>query len=267
MFRERPLASFVKCLWFSQGDPAPYRQERVLPNGAMQLVISLHEENLRVYDRHKADQFQSFPTPLLAGMQSQYAVIDTAPQASMIGMAFNPGGALPFFPCAANELQDAHVPLECFWGRGANDLRDRLLEARTPAGKFQILERFLMVHAVRPLELHPAVAFALSAFQDVPPQKTISQVVNQVSLGSRRFIEVFSESVGLTPKMYCRIRRFQEVLRFLSDGQNVALAEIAPACGYFDQAHFIPDFHDFSGLNPTAYLAHRSEYVNHVSLH
>lgn len=261
-----PLAHFVKCMWLSQGDHPTHRRERVLPNGTMQLVISLQEKTLRVYDRQRIHQFQSFPAPVLAGMQSEYSVIDTAPQASMIGVVFKPGGASPFFKCPANEFQEAHVPLESLWGAGAGDLRDRLLEAQTPADKFRILEQFLMHHAVRPLELHPAVTYALSEFQGVAHLKTISQVVNRMGFSARRFIQVFNESVGLTPKLFCRILRFQEVLRSLSDGLEIDLAEIALNCGYFDQAHFIHDFQSFSGLNPTAYLAHRSEQVNHVPL-
>lgn len=261
-----PLAHFVKWMWLSQGDHPPHRLERVLPNGSMQVVISLQEKTLRVYDRQKIHQFQSFPASVVVGMQSEYSVIDTAPQASMIGVAFKPGGAFPFFNCPANEFHQAHVPLESLWGAGASDLRDRLLEAKTPADKFWIFERFLMDRAVRPLELHPAVTYALTEFQGVAHLKSISQVVNQMGFSARRFIQVFNESVGLTPKLFCRILRFQEVLHFLSNGQGMDLAEIALNCGYFDQAHFTHDFQSFSGLSPTAYLTHRSEHVNHVPL-
>lgn len=259
-----PLAYFVKWMWLSQGDPPSHRRERVLPNGTMQLLISLQEKTLRVYDRQKINQFQSFPASVVVGMQSEYSIIDTAPQASMIGVAFKPGGASPFFKCPANELQEAHVPLESLWGAGASDLRDRLQEAQTPADKFRILEQFLIHRVVRPLELHPAVIYALSEFQGVARLRTISQVVDQMGFSARRFIQLFHESVGLTPKLFCRIFRFQEVLRILSDGHEINWAEIALNCGYFDQAHFIHDFRSFSGIHPTAYLAHRSEHVNHV---
>jgi AraC-like DNA-binding protein len=261
-----PLAHFVKCLWLSQGDHPSHRLERVLPSGSMQLLISLQEETLRVHDRKKTHQFQSFPASVLVGMQSEFTVIDTAAQASMIGVAFKPAGTFPFFKCPASEFQEAHVPLESLWGAEANALRDRLLEAKTPAEKFRILEQFLMDRIVRPLELHPAVNYALSEFQGAAHLKPISQVVDQMGFSARRFIQVFNESVGLTPKLFCRILRFQEVLHFFSDEKEIDLAETALSCGYFDQAHFIHDFQGFSGLSPTAYLTHRSEHINHVPL-
>ncbi len=85
-------------------------------------------------------------------------------------------------------------------------------------------------------------------------------------LSPKRFIQVFSEEVGLTPKLFCRVRRFQEVLRLIEKGQHIEWAEIALTCGYFDQAHCIHDFRAFSGLNPTTYLTHRGEHRNHVPL-
>ncbi len=259
-----PLAHWVSRLWLSESDPSPHRQERVLPHGTMQLVISLREKTLRVYDRQRAGKFQTFPPSMLVGAQSEYSIIDTAPQASMIGVAFKPGGAFPFFKCPSNEFQDAHIPMECIWGAAADELRSRLLDAKAARLKFLILEQFLMDHAVRPLELHPAVAFALREFQDVPQLKTISQVADQTDLSPRRFIQVFNESVGLTPKLFCRIRRFQEVLQLINSGQEIDLTEIGLAAGYFDQAHFIHDFQDFSGITPTAYITHRSRNINHI---
>ena len=91
-------------------------------------------------------------------------------------------------------------------------------------------------------------------------------MTERIGLSPRRFIQVFREEVGLTPKLFCRIRRFQEVLGLIGRGQHVEWAEVALACGYFDQAHFIHDFRAFSGLNPKAYLAHRGEHLNHVPL-
>jgi AraC-like DNA-binding protein len=71
----------------------------------------------------------------------------------------------------------------------------------------------------------------------------------------------------MPPKLFCRVRRFQQVLRFIEKEQPFDWVEVALACGYYDQAHFINDFQAFSGLNPTAYLAHPKERnANHVPI-
>jgi AraC-like DNA-binding protein len=145
-------------------------------------------------------------------------------------------------------------------------LRERLLEAKSAAAKFRILEQTLLSRAKAPLLRHPAVDFAIKEFVRVPHARTIADVTAQSALSPRRFIRIFADQVGLTPKLFCRVRRFQEVLRTIQSRQEVDWADVAVACGYYDQPHFIADFKAFSGLNPTAYLRIRGEHLNHVPL-
>jgi AraC-like DNA-binding protein len=110
------------------------------------------------------------------------------------------------------------------------------------------------------------VDFALNEFGDLRRSPSIAQVTNQIGLSSRRFIDVFNDQVGLTPKLFCRVQRFQNVLRRIRTGREVDWTGVALDSGYFDQAHFIHDFKAFSGLSPTAYAAHRTEHLNHVPI-
>lgn len=92
--------------------------------------------------------------------------------------------------------------------------------------------------------------------------RTIGGVTGQIALSQKRFIQVFHEEVGMTPKLFCRVRRFRRIHR----AGRVDWAQTALDCGYYDQAHFINDFRAFSGLSPTAYLDQRSDQPNHVPL-
>jgi AraC-like DNA-binding protein len=261
-----PLSEFVELLWLAEGDAPPHAKERVLPTGTTELVIDLRDEMVRMYDRKNTDQLQSIRGPLICGPHSEFFVIDTAAQAAIMGVHFKPGGAFPFLHLPAGELHNVHVSLDTLWGPKAGQLRERLLEAKSPAARFRVLEQSLVAQADRPLVRHPAVAFALKAFQSATPTRTVADVIEQIGLSPRRLIQVFRDEVGLTPKLFCRIQRFQEVLRRLGREQPVEWANVALACGYFDQAHFIRDFRAFSGLNPTAYLTQRGEHLNHVPL-
>jgi AraC-like DNA-binding protein len=256
----------VDKLWLHNGRAAPHAKERILPGGTLELVINLREDPLRVYDPQETDRSESFGNSLISGPYSEFFVIDTASQASVMGVHFRPGGAFPFLGLTAGELRNAHVSLEALWGRKANVLRERLLDAKAHGDRFRILERALLAQADRPLERHPAVAFALGEFDRVPLAGTVAGVTGRIGLSPRRFIQVFTEEVGLTPKLYCRIRRFQQVIRHVGAGGTVAWAEVALACGYFDQSHFIRDFRAFSGLSPSAYLPLRNEHLGHVPI-
>ena len=70
--------------------------------------------------------------------------------------------------------------------------------------------------------------------------------------------------VGMTPKRYCRVRRFQRALALANRGRQVDWNRVALDCGYFDQAHFIHDFRSFAGLTPTGYQSARTSFQNHV---
>ncbi len=262
-----PLAEFVNCFWLTEGYSQPHQKERLLPDGSMALVVNLRENTTRLYEGEDHDHCREWRCAgVVSGAHSEYFVLDTAEQEHVIGVFFKAGGAFPFFEMPAGEVSNAHVPLEDFWGRRAGELRERLLEAATADAKFQILEQFLLAQAARPLERHPAVAYALGEFHGSPAGRTIADVAGQISLSARRFIEVFRDEVGLTPKLFCRVRRFQQVLRRVAQGRPVGWAGVAADCGYFDQAHFIRDFRAFSGLNPSAYLSVRNEHLNHVPI-
>lgn len=261
-----PLSEFVELFWSYEGYNPPHARERVVPTGTMQLIIGLHDDGLRVYDPRDYRQSQSFGGSLVSGAHSRYVVIDTAGQASTLGIHFRPGGAYPFLGLPADELRDVDAPLEALWGAKATELRQRLLETKTPDARFRILEAALLARVKYPLAHHPAVAFALEELQSVPCTRAIKEVSERTGLSQRRFIELFRREVGLTPKVFCRIRRFQEVVRLVGSQRDVEWAEVALGCGYFDQAHFVHDFRAFSGVTPTVYLSHRSEHRNHIPL-
>ena len=264
-----PLSDFVELFWLYEGSTPTHTKERKLPDGSMGIVINLREDRFRTYDRQDPNKCETFRGCLVSGVQSEFIVIDTANQASIMGVHFKPGGGFPFFGMPASELYDVQVPLDALWGAAAAELREQLLGAETPEARFVILERYLLARAT-PLVRRPAVSFALKEFQGPSQHRTISDLTEQIGLSPRRFIQLFSEEVGLTPKLFCRVRRFQQVLRSLKSGttdvRQVDWADIASSCGYFDQAHFIRDFRAFSGLNPTVWFPLRGEHINHVPL-
>jgi len=244
-----PLSQFVNKLWLCEGNSSDTRKERVLPSGEMQVIVNLRGG-----------------AALLSGARSAYTVIDAPGSSYLIGAHFRPGGAHPFFRLPAGELHNMAVSLETIWQPTfAESFRCRLLEAPSPRLKFAIFERALLQQLVRPLERHAAVAFALQAFANAPSIPTVSSVAGQLGISWSRFIQVFRDQVGLTPKVFCRITRFQNALRQISRQQNVNWAEVALDCGYFDQAHFIHDFRGFSGINPSTYVARRTPFLNHVA--
>jgi AraC-like DNA-binding protein len=263
----RPLGDFVERLWLLSDAPQ-HSRERIVPSGTMELVINLHEDELRIYDPAQPQPCKRFSGAVVSGTYSRAFVIDTREHASIIGVHFKPGGAFPFLGMEASEVADAHVDLETLWGTSAKELRERLCAAKTSAARLNLLESALAAHLFRPLERHDAVRFALDSFGRADPDLTVRHVARAVGLSQRRFIQLFAREIGLSPKLFCRVQRFQRALETVRQTAVPDWARLAADCGYYDQSHLIRDFRCFSNLSPTEYIRQRSEQVmqNHVPL-
>jgi AraC-like DNA-binding protein len=243
-----PLAAWVEQLWYCESYQVAHSKERVLPNGKFQLVIDL-------------SAFSA--PPLVVGIRSEFSVIETAGLQCMIGVVFRAGGARSLLGASAGEFYNREIPLDLVWGSAAARLRDQLREAPTPPQRFRLLEAALL-ERVNLLELHPAVLFGLGQFQRAPHIRSVLDVTRDAGLSRRRFAQLFREQVGLTPKLYCRVHRFQEVVRKLTSNRTVDWADVALAGGYCDQAHLTHEFRAFSGMPPGAWLAQDRPFPNHM---
>lgn len=261
-----PLSDFVDVLWLYEGYDVPHERERLLPDGSVELVINLAEDCIRVYDSHEPEKSYTIPGCVVSGPRSEFFVIDTASEAYTIGVHFKPGGAFPFFRVPPAEMVNQSVALECLWGNGSALLRERLLAAGTPAGKLYVLELCLLEALSKPLQSHRAVSFALRQLCGSMHTPPVSTVVDQIGFSQRRFIELFRDEVGLTPKLFSRVSRFQRVIQAAHAADEINWTHIALDCGYYDQAHFIHDFQSFAGITPSEYLARKTPHVNHVPM-
>jgi AraC-like DNA-binding protein len=262
-----PLDQFVDWFWFYDGFFPVHRREHVLPDGTFELVIDLRTEPRKLFDCENPSHHREFRRGWLSGAHAKYLVIDALPDSSMIGVHFRPGGAGHFLRFPASEMRDQVVELESIWGRAAQLLREDLLATRTVPGKFRLLEEFLsqrLITGTKGERAENSIRWAVSQIMQQPHLLAVSAVADQMGISHKHFIAEFSRRVGLTPKIFGRIRRFQRVLDEVRTRQKIEWTDIALSCGYFDQAHFVNDFQAFSGLNPTRYLAESPEYPNYV---
>jgi len=258
-----PLSGLIDNFWLYEGYQAEHQNERILPTGTFELVVNLREDQLRIYDSTNKDtgSCKSFSGAAVSGAYGKGFVTDSEEEAFIIGVHFKPGGAAPFLGYPAFEFADTHVELETLWGYSANTLRERLHEASTAEERFSILETALRERIRGSLEHHYAVSAALDAFtNDV--SVGVREIARDVDLSERRFIEVFKREVGMTPKLFSRVQRFQRtraLIHQLDSEPNWAI--VAAECGYCDQSHLIREFVEFSGTSPADYLRQYNRFL------
>jgi AraC-like DNA-binding protein len=256
-----PLAPFVAYLW-SLHDAPLHSTERIVPSGTLELVVNLNEGAVRIYDPCSA-VWRRYSGAVVSGAYKRFFVIDTREHASIVGVHFRPGGALPFLGVPPGELADRHVDLETLWGRAAIQLRERLCATAASADRFAVLEQALRSRLPGVHRAHPAVPFALNRL--ARPGVTVGEVAAGVELSRRRLIEVFTADVGMTPKRLSRVLRFQRVSAAARQAGAPDWAQLAAACGYFDQSHLINDVRDLTGTSPM-HLIRASEQVKDLHL-
>lgn len=261
-----PLSAFVESFWLYEGERPAHAKERRLPDGSVGLVFNLHDDLIRTYDRRDQEAFRGYRGAVLSGPQSGYVVLDTASLVSTLGVTFRPGGMLPFLPFPVSDLSDQVLSLEALWGAEVADLRGSLRIATTPAARFAILERCLLSRLDLSRTSHPALARAVAGLRDAARFPTVASLAEHIGLSQTRLVQVFRDAMGMTPKQFARLSRFQRVLARLDAGGAADWADTVFACGYFDQSHLIHEFQAFAGLTPGQYLAMRGGFRNHVPL-
>ena len=249
------LAPHVEKLWYCDGHRVVNGTQQVLlPDGRFQLAISLAEGPISALTDPMGDGGGIAPS-LLIGIRSRFNVLDTTKLRSAMGVVFRPGGVHAFLGTLTDAFHNKNVSLDLIWGSMVRSLRDRLRTANDPAEKFRVLEVALLEHLNERLQLSTAVRYALEEFARRPEIPRVRELAHEAGLSRRRFSQLFREQIGLTPKLYCRLQRFQNTLKLIASGASVDWAQLALAAGYCDQAHLAHEFHDFSGLSPSAYLA------------
>lgn len=264
-----PLDAFVDCLWASERGALPHARERNLPTGRADLIIALRQSHLNRFAAVDDRQGRRFAGGIVQGPQQLPFFRDTGEPSAVVGVHFRAGGAAALLGLPLTELSAPATPDE-LWGPEATELRERLQSLHGTAARLRHLETWLLARLHRAPQ-HAAdapIAWALRVF-DGPVPRSVAEVRGMLGWSPKRFIAEFSQRVGLTPKRYLRVARFQRIVqiaaRCRTAGTPIDWAALALAEGHADQAHLVREFRSFSGLTPTAYHPLAPDQASHTA--
>ena len=229
----------------------------------MHVVFRMTDRPLRILRAPDDPLGQPLGGSVIGGVRSRFYVREWPAPSSSVGAVLRPGAAALLFGASAGELAESHTPLESLWDGEANEIRERLLEACTAERRMAILEAALAARLPRVRAMHPAIA---AIIEEMPSLRTVESAVAASGLSHRHFIASFRHAVGLAPKAYLRVLRFQRALQALRVGENSSLALLAAEAGYSDQAHFSREFVELAGTTPAAYQRRPPEAANHLPM-
>jgi len=172
-----------------------------------------------------------------------------------IGVVFWPGAMSCLLKIPTLEFTDKRIDLNLVIGKKFNLLEEQLLESTTKEARIGILDDFLMNFTYDSGNKRDVVDEALNKIVNCKGILSVNDLAKNYCLSPRHFRRLFTDKVGVSPKMYSRIKRFNYISH-LTINDFVNWQDIVYKGGFYDQAHFIRDFCHFTGKKP-------SEYVNY----
>jgi AraC-like DNA-binding protein len=252
----------VDWVWDFDG-MAAHPQERVFPNGHLELIVQLDDRYLDVTTAG------AVPTPAacVTGIFSHSSVVQ-APRrpCRVLGVRLRPAGAWALLAHPLYQLAELTADLGDLVGRAAGELAEWCHDAGGGIERVRRAVAWLGGQLRRPdaRAVDPAAHWVARRIADSGGSRPIAALRAETGLTDARLISLFREQVGVAPKRLARIHRFDRALTFLTRADGT-LASVAQRAGYFDQPHMNAEFREMAGLTPREFLV-ATRYPNSLSL-
>jgi AraC-like DNA-binding protein len=242
------VSQFVKCYWVLEAEAPSLETQTIVPDGRPELLINLREP----FQQEVKGKWCRQPHSFFVGQITSPFLVRPTGTFRTIGVRFRPDGAsrllrFPFF-----ELTDTAVAVDDISPKLLAAI-DRLRDYQSLADQLAALE-LILSRAVEQRNADRVISFAVTELERASGQVGVRELAEVLELSPRQFERRFLKTVGISPKLFSRMQRFQRVFRNM-ESANSSWVEAAITCGYYDQAHLIRDFRQFSGTTPTALLA------------
>jgi AraC-like DNA-binding protein len=240
------VARYIEFYWLLEGKfPANYVQ-RIVPDGRPVLILNF----ARPFETQTGRAWQSQPHCFFLGQITGPLLLRPSGPAGMLGIQFRPEGAARLLRFPMSELTDSTVPIDA--------LSRKIFRKLEPACEFSSPKLALAALDVALCQLAKGadassdpISHATREIERTAGQIAIRELARHIGWSPRQLQRRFKETVGISPKLFGRMRRFQRVL-WATDCLSPDWVSAAVDCGYYDQAHLISDFREFSGKTPTA---------------
>lgn len=250
---QEELAAFIKCYW-TLSAPASDKEEiqRIVPDGCMEMIF--HAGDL--YRQYLPDATSIVqPKHFVFGQITQPLEIAATGETKIFAVRFHPEGFLPFINIPIREMDNKAVSLEHLFGEEGKLLGEAVCKAQKSDEQINLVENFLLQQIKNPETGDRVAASSVQILLELKGQLSVDELADQMQVHRRQLERKFAAVIGLSPKQLAKIIRLQATLKMMSERRFEHLTELAYENGYFDQAHFIKDFKEFTGVTPGEFYA------------
>ena len=235
-------AQWVESYWIIESDDPTPHEQKIIPDGYPEIIFHFGD----AYRVNISGIWETQAQSLFAGQIRQHFFLENTGRASMLGIKLKPVAPAQLFGLAISNFTDRVVPLNEIGSleKLENDIRNidgmdaRISNANNFFSSFVFNEN--------PTQL------GLDWILKTKGATTVQEISRVMQVSERHAERLFQKYVGLSPKFYCRIIRFNTIFHLLAE-HDPTWAELAYDAGFTDQSHFIRNFKAFTGEDPSAY--------------
>lgn len=253
-FKPHPdLEALVKCYWTLEVPAEPDApKQRIIPDGCIEMAFILGDDIKRYTS---ATSFILQPRAMVIGQIINPLYIQPTGYVNTFAIRFYPYGFANFVTTPIKELSDKEIPVARLFGnRVSKALERKIVQAKDTGERIEIMEKFLLTALNRKTTIDKIVKTTVDALVSTNGKSPINGILKNEPSKRRQLERNFSKQIGISPKQLGKVIRLQAALKMLLGDRSGNLANIAYESEYYDQAHFIRDFKEFTGTTPTAFM-------------
>lgn len=247
------IASLVKCYWTLEvpAEVNPERQ-RIVPDGCVEMAFILGDD----IKRYTSDNnFILQPRAMVLGQTLEPFYIEPTGYVNTFAVRFYPYGFASFVNTPLQNLANKETPLEHLFGEvAAKELNQKIIHATSTQQRIEIIEHFLLNKLNDKVTIDNIVKSTIDTLLSTKGNLPINVILKEDPSRRRQLERKFLKQIGISPKQLGKVIRMQTALNMMLNQKTESLTKIAYESAYYDQAHFIKDFKEFTGTNPKAFI-------------
>lgn len=244
----KSLVEDVKCFWILENDYPDGSIQEVSPDGCVELIFNFGSPYVPL-NRRKAT---ALPPAFVVGFQNRTIQFRVSGTVRIVATRMFPWAALQLLHEKVASLSNRVTRLGSEWSDLVRQVGDCALRGEYDQAVLHVQD-FLIRRALVQRFDRRVVQAAAKIIHKTKGQFRIGELAEYCRLSVRQLQRGFKSAIGATPKVLARTVRFVQAQRVLMFNPSANLTDLTYECGYFDQAHFIKDFKDFTGKTPSEY--------------
>ena len=223
------------------------------PKTAMSLIFNLND-SFKLFTDCRFTNFTDFKKYWVAGFQTQPTYIESYGESKMVVIQFKTLGAYAFLNQPLRYFSNNYTNLDCVYKKEADEIWEKLQEAKTINEKVLLTENFLNRKLLTTKIPNEKLISSTELLLKSRENNSIHEICQQHNISRKHLNFLFQEYLGISPKMLSSLNRFQTILQTISNAKPDKLTKIAYELNFFDQAHFNNNFKRFTGIKPNEYI-------------